>query len=201
VFCRLCWYVGDKYLRDLKTAASKVTYSERVLNGILTLAEFLVSEARILEKGSEQAKKEAKESIPADRVKDGPAMARELRWRVRQAMGQDSEDEGGRRLNVVAGSKRRRVEEEEGSGKFRNFKPKMWDAVVAQKEEPRTEEVKVRRPTGEEDLRESWIAGEPEDEGETGQVVTTVDKVVKVRRTGRGIERHLISRQVEDWSW
>ncbi|KAF9567653.1 Clavaminate synthase-like protein [Agrocybe pediades] len=205
LFSKLCWYVGDKYLRDLKAATSKTTYSPRELNGILTLAEFLVSEARVLEKGSDQAKKEVKDSIPGDRIKDGPAMARELRWRVRQAMGNDSDDESIRRPGAsggtATGNKRRRVGEEEGAGHFRNFKPKVWDAVVAHQEEPRTEEVKVRRPAAGEDLRESWMAGEPEDESETGQVVTTVDKVVKVRRTARGVERHLISRQVEDWTW
>jgi len=41
--------VGDKFLRDLKS--NSVTFSARVLVSMLALAEFLVSEARIIERG------------------------------------------------------------------------------------------------------------------------------------------------------
>ncbi len=100
-------------------APAGVSFSPRVLEGILTLAEFLVGEARILESGSDQAKKETKEQVPVDRVKDAPAVARELRWRVKQALGYSSDDEGsGRRSG--AGSKRRRIEDEEEPSVFRN---------------------------------------------------------------------------------
>lgn len=194
--CRLCWYAGDKYLRDLKSP-SGASYCPRVLNGILTLAEFLVSEARILETGSDAAKKEAKESIPADRVKDGPAVARELRWRVKQAMGYASDDEGGKSAPV--GNKRKRVENGGEISHFRNFKPKTWDLSTTQKEET-SQEVKAKKPVDGEELDQSWLSGEPEgDEG--AKVWTSVEKVSKVRRTGRGIERHRIERRVEEWSW
>ncbi|KDR81408.1 hypothetical protein GALMADRAFT_59800 [Galerina marginata CBS 339.88] len=195
---RLCWYVGDKYLRDLK-ATSVGSFSPRVLNGILTLAEFLVTEARVLETGSETAKKEAKESIPTDRVKDGPAMARELRWRVKHAMGDtsDSEESAGPRRKAMAGNKRRRVDEEE-TGHFRHFKPKAWDGVVATKEEETTEKERGRRPLESDDLSVGWEGG---DEGEEATVRRIVERVVKVRRTGDGVERQRIERIVEAWSW
>jgi len=60
---------------------------------MLALTEFLVSEARILEHGGEQGKKEVKDQIPSERVKDAPAMVRELRWRLRSAAGYSSDDE------------------------------------------------------------------------------------------------------------
>lgn len=195
--CRLCWYVGDKYLRDLKSA-SGASYSPRVLNGILTLAEFLVSEARVLETGSETAKKEAKESVPTDRVKDGPSVARELRWRVKQAMGYPSDDEGGK--SVVVGNKRKRMDDGGEMSHFRNFRPKTWDLSAMEKAEESTREAQAKKPEDGEELDQTWISGDPEG-GDRATVRTNVEKVSKVRRTGRGIERHWIERRVEEWSW
>ena len=74
--CRLCWYAAEKYLRDLK---GKEEFPPRVLEGIEALADFLVSEARTMERGSDSAKRQAKEDVPGDRIKDAPALARELR--------------------------------------------------------------------------------------------------------------------------
>lgn len=51
VYSRLCWYVGEKYLRGLK---SREEYPSRVLQSLEALAEFLVLEARVLERGSDQ---------------------------------------------------------------------------------------------------------------------------------------------------
>jgi len=45
---------------------------------------------RTIEKGTEAAKREAKEQVPFDKIKDPASMARELRWRVRAAAGVDS---------------------------------------------------------------------------------------------------------------
>ena len=74
--------------------------------------------ARAIERGGEEAKKkEAREEVPADKVRDAPALARELRWRLRMAMGVRSdgeEDEVGVSLRgvgaVVASGKRKRGE-------------------------------------------------------------------------------------------
>ena len=46
-----------------------------------------------MERGNDHAKREAREQVPNDRVKDAPALARELRWRVRLARGESSDDE------------------------------------------------------------------------------------------------------------
>lgn len=191
---RLCWYVGDKYLRDFKSP-SGVSFSKRVLEGILTLADFLVSEARAVESGNEQAKKEAKEQIPNDRVKDAPAVARELRWRVKQALGYGSDDEGASRPRGIV--KRRRTEDEE-TGLFRNFKPRPWDAIVAKKTEAETSAAKMPATEGD-GWTDGWTGDVVEGDG-AGQVVRRRETVTKVRRTGEGrVERQRIERVVEEW--
>ena len=172
------------------------------MEGILTLAEFLVGEARILESGSDQAKKETKEQVPVDRVKDAPAVARELRWRVKQALGYSSDDEGsgsGRRPG--AGSKRRRIEDEEEPSVFRNFKPRPWDAIVSKTEDAQTSDVKMPPvEPGDDDWTQRWTGDEIG--GETdGKVSRRRELVTKVRRTGREkIERQRIERTVEEWT-
>ncbi|EEB97929.1 hypothetical protein MPER_02654 [Moniliophthora perniciosa FA553] len=108
------------------------------------LADFLVSEARILERGSEHHKKEIKEQVPYDRVKDAPAVARELRWRVRHALGSTSDDESnsrdrngnGNSTGVARNGKRKRARSDSASEtppltlRFKNFKPETWDNIL-----------------------------------------------------------------------
>ncbi|KAG9089737.1 JmjC domain-containing histone demethylation protein 1, partial [Ceratobasidium sp. 392] len=108
-FTKICWYAADKYVRDLK---AKEEFSPRVLEGLTALASFLVGEARSIERGTG---KEAREHVPGDRIKEPGALARELRWRVRNARGVDSDGEGGP-MHVpapthTAGVKRKRAEE------------------------------------------------------------------------------------------
>ncbi|KAF9532383.1 jumonji superfamily protein [Crepidotus variabilis] len=213
LFSKLCWYVCDKYLRDLKSAAG-VSLPTRVLNGIVALSEFLVSEARILETGSDQAKKETKEQIPSDRIKDAPAVARELRWRAKQALGCQSDDEGAVRpiqragSLSLAGTKRRRLDDrEETPSHFRNFKPKLWDAIVTSQPEESQRVSKTPRPhegdewtkayTGSDDAAQLSI----DEEMEEANVSSRKEVVVKVRRTAKGLERHRIERTVEEWRW
>lgn len=88
---RLCWYAAEKTVKDLK---AKEEFPLRVLNGFDALANFLVKEARIIERSStaESVRKDSKEQVPAS-VKDAGALAREFRWRVRLAAGGDSGDE------------------------------------------------------------------------------------------------------------
>lgn len=88
---RLCWYVAEKTLKDLK---GKEEFPPRVLNGMDALARFLIKESRIMERSSssETARKDSKEQVPAT-IKDPTALAREFRWRVRLAAGHDSDDE------------------------------------------------------------------------------------------------------------
>ena len=209
-YYRLCWYVGDKYLRDLKSSGASLP--PRVLSGILSLADFLVSEARVLETGTEQAKKEVREQIPTDRIKDAPAAARELRWRVKLALGYSSDDEGTGGARKVKnsgtppiGSKRKRVEDHDDIAHFRNFKPKPWDAVVAVKKEANQTRVsKAAPPSDGDEWTSRWVTeadvGE-EAEGEEATVESCQEVVVKVRRTVKGLERQRIERTIEDWTW
>lgn len=197
-------------MRDLK-APTPTTFSSRVLSSILALAEFLVSEVRILEGGSEQAKKEVKDQIPAERIKDAPAMARELRWRLRVSAGYSSDDDtsqGGRKANAaINGHKRKRAESNspslhENPARFKNFKPKYWDASTTKMAEDERSILKGRRPGDGDDWAKSWLdTMDKTDEGDEAQVNRRSETVVKVRKTLNGLERQRIERVVEEWVW
>lgn len=207
LFNKLCWYVGDKFLRDLKSSIS-MTFPPRVLASMLALAEFLVSEARILERGSEQAKKEVKDQIPSERIKDGPAMARELRWRLKSAAGYFSDDDRpqGNRKGGLNGNKRKRLDSgssEVNSRRFRNFMPKSWERVVEQATENETVRMKMKVPESGEDLKEEWGEWDKDgdEDGDEAEVRRQREIIVKVRRTLKGMERQRIERVVEEWLW
>ena len=166
--CRLCWYAGEKYLRDLK---AREDFPSRVLDSVAALADFLVNEARVIEgrpglqsAQTEAVRKEARDAIPPDKVKDAPALARELRWRVRNARGVSSGDEGagskrGKSMSAPKenGMKRKRdsadlgepVEAENGRQMFRNWRRKGWEKEVflPKKSERRVE--RRKRPEAE----------------------------------------------------
>ncbi|KAF7359459.1 Jumonji superfamily protein [Mycena sanguinolenta] len=205
LFTKLCWYVGDKYLRDLKAPAG-VSYPARVLTSLLALADFLVSEARILERGSDQAKKEAKDQVPSDRVKDPAAVARELRWRLRLAAGNSSDDEGVTVKPNGAGVKRKRTAEaEDERPRFKNFKPRRWDSVVEKADEDETRVVKARKPTEDDEAwKEQWVEwtiNGAEGDASDAQVKSRTETIVRIRRTGEGLERQRVERVVESWEW
>ncbi|KAJ7231465.1 jumonji superfamily protein [Mycena haematopus] len=197
LFIKLCWYVGDN--------PAGVSYPPRALTSLLALADFLVSEARILEHGSDQAKKEAKDQIPADRVKDPAAVARELRWRLRLAAGNASDDEGAAVKPNGAGVKRKRTAEaEDERPRFKNFKPRRWDSVVAKSDEGETRVVKARKPTEDEAWKEQWVQwpiDEVENDASDAQVKSRTETIVRIRRTGEGLERQRVERVVESWEW
>ncbi|KAF7295182.1 Jumonji superfamily protein [Mycena indigotica] len=201
LFTKLCWYVGDKYLRDLK--GPNVSYPSRVLSSLLALAEFLVSEVRILERGTEQAKKEVREQIPSDRVKDAATVARELRWRVRLAAGNTSDDESNTVKPSGSGVKRKRGEEEEHV-KFKNFRPRRWDNMVEQTAEEEPKVLHAPKPTEQDSgWKERWIdwANEEGEDGDEVRLKRRTDKIVRVRLTNDGLERQRIERVVESWAW
>ena len=177
---------------------------------MLALAEFLVSEARILETGGEQARKEVKDQIPSERVKDASAMARELRWRLKFASGYTSDDDYSQVMHKwhegMNGHKRKRMDSgapELESGSFRNFKPKTWDKVVKKVTEDDTIRTRGKAPGIDDNWREEWTAwnGEGEFEGDEVGVKRYREIVVKVRRTAKGVERQRIERVVEEWRW
>ncbi len=179
----------------------------------MALADFLVSEARILERGADAAKKEVREQIPADRVKDASAVARELRWRLKLAEGSASDEEGvkkGDKTNGhVNGVKRRRVDGEGlegGTFRFRNFKPRSWDRIEETVEDLKTETGRVISPGTGDSWVDTWInpdnpAEDAMDGGQSAEVVRQRTMVVKVRKTPKGLERQKIERIVEQWSW
>src|ERR1700761_2249215 len=134
---RLCWYVAEKYLRDLK---AKEDLPTRVMESIEALAIFLVSEIHTIERGSESGRREAKDMVPSDKVKDPHATARELRWRARLALGGHSGDEGKSKPKIshtVNGSNKRKREAEDAKQSaepehiravtYKHFKPRDWD--------------------------------------------------------------------------
>ncbi|KAJ8585218.1 Clavaminate synthase-like protein [Rhizopogon salebrosus TDB-379] len=206
LFVKLCWYVGDKYLRDLR---SKEEFPPRVLDSLEALSRFLVSESRTMERGTEAAKREAKENVPSDRVKDAPAMARELRWRVRLAAGTTSDDEGlghSVQKNMVNGHKRKRSPASSTADvQFKNFKPKGWDVVNELPRESGERVVNVHPPTTSDVWEQKWTDWNKEledgDAGEQATVERAMDVVIKVRKTEGGVERQRIERVMEKWVW
>ncbi|KAF5358557.1 hypothetical protein D9756_001773 [Leucocoprinus leucothites] len=213
MFSKLCWYVADKYLRDLKARPDQ-DYLPRLSQSIMALAEFLVSEARIMEHGSDAAKKEVREQIPSDRVKDAPVVARELRWRLKLAMGAASDDESTKKPEKtnghVNGMKRRRVESEGleesvGVQRFRNFKPRVWDREGRKEEDLGTETVKVARPGVGDGWSDVWMDGDDKMMGSPEDAEAQISRqrtvVVKIRKTNKGLERQRIERTAEQWEW
>jgi hypothetical protein len=211
---RLCWYAGERYLQDLK---SKEEFPHRVLEGIQALAQFLVSEVRNMERGAEQVKKEAKEQVPVDRVKDPAALARELRWRAVFAGGHFTDDEdpytvpkdGKAALNGNDRNANKRTrdlpDEAEECRNKRSFKPKLWDAVVEEPVEHGKQVLKARRPSDWIDWKEVWTCKSAlqadEVNGEDATVTRQQNVVVKVRRTSNGMERQRVERVLEEWTW
>ncbi len=219
---RLCWYAAEKYTRDLR---AKEEFPPRVLESIEALAEFLVSEVHTMERGTESAKKEAKDQVPSDRVKDAPSLARELRWRVRLTNGYTSDEDSKHRRkstitasastthNSVSAKKRKRAEDgdldaerDSAHSPFLHFKPRAWDAIAAYPTEKGHRVVKARRPVFEEagwtkDLLDWKDDGEAVEDLPEVTVERRRDVIVKVRRTEKGIERQRVERILEEWDW
>ncbi|KAJ6611783.1 hypothetical protein B0H10DRAFT_2165726 [Mycena sp. CBHHK59/15] len=195
LFSKLCWYVSP----------AGASHPARVLASLLALAEFLVAEVRILERGTDQAKKEVKDQIPSDRVKDPAAVARELRWRVRLAAGNASDDEGGSMKANGIGSKRKRIADDDGRPKFKNFKPRQWDSVLEKAEEGEARTLKAPKPSEDEGTwKERWVewtSGSVDDEDAEVQVRSRTETIIRIRRTGEGLERQRVERVVELWQW
>lgn len=164
-----------------------------------------MSEIRILERGTDQAKKEVKEQIPADRVKDAAAVARELRWRVRLAAGNASDDEGSSVKTNGLGVKRKRAAEDEERPRFKNFKPRRWDNTIEKSEEGEARIVKAHKPSEDDgSWKEQWVEwtnGIGEHDGAEVQVKSRTETFVRVRRTVDGLERQRVERVVESWEW
>ena len=171
-----------------------------------------------MERGAvEQARRAAKEEVPGDRIKDAPALARELRWRVRLANGYASDDDARvRRKQPANGStngtkKRKRGEEEKEAVEenpnptFMHFRPRRWDAVVAHPAEKERKTVKAEKPAAEEGAwTDAWTAVDAvtlAEDAEEVMVESRREVVIKVRRTAKGLERQRVERVLEEWTW
>ncbi|KDQ12344.1 hypothetical protein BOTBODRAFT_34637 [Botryobasidium botryosum FD-172 SS1] len=215
-FQRLCWYVCERYTRDLK---AKEDFPMRVLEGLGTLADFLVSEARIIERGPESARKEIREQIPGEKVKDPSALAREFRWRVRMAAGQASDNESpsagkSKREGSIASSqkdqgegvsaKRKRIDghETRQGPKFKGFLPRPWGDIQRRSVEDGAKSQCIVRPAS--DPNDSWLSAWVEGEEDLlADVERTSDEVVRVRKVDDDgslvLERQVITRIQEVW--
>lgn len=135
-------------------------------------------------------------------------MARELRWRVRLAAGYQSDDEGLAVKAVSAnGTKRKRSQADGGvdqPSQFKNFKPRLWEAVTETAGEPEKEVVKAAKPDGNA-WKDQWVAWgdqiSSEDVDGQADVCRRRDVIVKVRKTATGVERQKVERILEEWVW
>jgi len=170
------------------------------------------------------ARKESKDAVPADKVKDAPALARELRWRIRNALNVTSGDEGSSKRakswqvssNSTNGVKRKREEDdstefgetEHGRPIFRNWRRGGWD-----KEEflpKRLETVTARRKRPYDDLQ-AWMndATVDSDDLDTEEAIVDIstEVIIKVRKVRQGnskediLERQRVERRVEVYRW
>jgi hypothetical protein len=185
-----------------------------MLESLRTLADFLVSEARVIERGSEASRREAKEQVPGDRVKDPSAMAREFRWRLNQLTGHYSDDEdrvdrGVSKSSSVGQNKRRREGSKDATTKFRHFVPRPWDEIVIHEGKPENEPIHYAKPTTQAALH-AWtewngsksISDSPVHEELGGAHVTRQQHItVRVRKTADGLQRERIERVLEQWKW
>ncbi|KDN49370.1 hypothetical protein RSAG8_02072, partial [Rhizoctonia solani AG-8 WAC10335] len=215
-FTKMCWYAADKYVRDLK---AKEELSPRVLEGLTSLATFLVSEARAIERGGKDKEKDTKDQVPGDRVREPGSLARELRWRVRNARGLDSDGEGSgpsvaapTTNGVGTGAKRKRTEEPapkseeekpESPVVFRNFIPRKWTEV-------RRDSAVTTCFVDPSSIHEEEAMDKLVQEGAAGaaELQTKVDTIVKTRRykgqdqDGKTVvERQTITRTLDIYTW
>ena len=184
-----------------------------MLESIEVLSDFLVSEVRAMERGPESLRRDVRDQVPNDKVKDAPAVARELRWRVRLAQGYTSdEDQSGRfrarePITKEVGRKRKRDPDfSGGDSRFRNFQPKIWEALAEEQEEGvRHLTVQPTQDIG--SLVEGWTNWKEEPitsqmvNGDKVEVGRRRQVIVKTRRTVHGFERQRVERVVETWNW
>ena len=169
-----------------------------------------------MERGPEPMRRDIRDQIPNDKVKDAPAVARELRWRVRLAQGYTSDGDqsgqfrAGEPMTKEVGRKRKRDPElsqtVRGNSRFRNFQPKIWEALAEEQEEGvRHLTMQPAQDIG--SLVEGWTDWKEEPitsqmvNGDKVEVGRRRQVIVKTRRTVHGFERQRVERVVETWNW
>src|SRR5258708_5293673 len=221
---RLCWYVADKMVRDLK---AKEEFPLRVLSGLEALATFLINEVRIMERkaSTEIARKDSKDQVP-NIIRDPGALAREFRWRVRLASDLESGDEldvpslrgshaangingHGKRTSVtpgaVAGMKRKRggISQPSSSDRgpqFYGYEPRPWDVSVVRRIQPeQTVQVPMARPEEKDGIPwlESNVVSDPSSSSALSKAdhTSAIDEVAKIRKTTRDGVVTILERQ------
>ncbi len=182
------------------------------------LVHFLIAEVRVMERGSDSGKREVKEQIPSDKVKDAPALARELRWRLRLVINGTSDDETEvkKRGKLLPSSgatnlKRKRsndtvaVDIRDLKPEYKNFVPKTWQGCQKQAGQvERWNSHAVEPQETDSQWAERWMDWEADRGGDDSDEVHIERKsevIVKVRRTPTGIERQRVERLNEIWDW
>lgn len=164
----------------------------------------------MLEKGSEYGRKETRDQIPSERIKDAPAMARELLWRTRLLLHGSASDEEAvdNDFGNFRVGKRKRSAESPGiddSSSFKNFKPKKWDSSTEKVIEKELRTVRLSRPEEEDEKWKErwseWRTLEDDGDAQVAQVTHFRDVLIRVRKTSRGLERQRIERTMEELVW
>jgi len=167
-----------------------------------------------MERGPDSLKRDVRDQVPIDKVKDAPAVARELRWRVQLAQGYTSDEDqqsgrfrAGEPMAKEMGRKRKRdAEFSQGDSKFRNFQPKIWEALAEEQEEG-VQHLTVQPTQDISSLAEGWTDWKEEPirsqmvNGDNVEVGRRRQVIIKTRRTVHGFERQRVERVVETWNW
>ncbi len=185
------------------------------------------NDRRVEVQAQRRQRKRRGEQVPGEKVRDASALARELRWRVNLALNGESGDEGGSGgsnsnggISKGKGVKRRLSETPDAEGfglsaRFRNFRPKVWDAQESLSKEESMELLSSHGPPEGEGIEwtKHWLGENTvlkEEDGDGMAVdgenmrakVRKVHSVLsRVRRTPVGLERQHIIRKVEYWEW
>ncbi|WRT68668.1 uncharacterized protein IL334_005647 [Kwoniella shivajii] len=204
MFERLCWFVADRYVNQLRQFRTyrprsamqiSTTVHQRVLDQLIHLTNFLLNQISILHNPDkeEKSKKLVWDRIPHEAIKDPEGLARELQWRVLRELGHDNisvasmqsssvkEDVDGLEKEREKELKRKKgklgkVFDKKGSSRTWMFDPPKWDQSVtpAQIDITRT---KIPRPA-------SHAQGE--EKGEEAE--QSISSIKQLRRRIREVE-------------
>lgn len=165
-----------------------------------------------MERGPDMPKKEAKDNVPSDRVKDAPALARELRWRLRLARyGTSDGDVTSPDVHQKRRRRDARAENDDKQPKLKGIEPKTWDVSQVTKKEEQFVALGRSPPGQESNWADRWLTEENETNRRQGMdvedkpwgpnVTKKREDIVRVRRTMFGLERQRLHREIETWEW
>ncbi|WWC63582.1 uncharacterized protein I303_106187 [Kwoniella dejecticola CBS 10117] len=216
MFERLCWFVADRYITQLRqyqayrpraiTNPTKPLH-DRVLSQLVHLTNFLLNQIAILHnpEKEERSKKLVWDRIPHEVIKDPEALARELQWRIRKEKGSEEDvdlhlqtngrsdglksDDGQKELERELKRKKAklgRVFDKKGGSRTWMFDPPEWEESITS---PRieTSKIKIHRPSS--GTSGSLLAGNTEGQGEgDDEAEQTVSTIKQLRTRIREVE-------------